>query len=183
VSNKVNLAIVITILILILSLICISCTPSKSSKPSKFLTYTDKANGFSIDYPEGWYIKHPKKPPQLKVAIFSKKYGINPVGILVGKYRVPGYNLKSFSEYRIDHLSNNTKDFNFISTEELTVNDMKAIKHTYTRKVGQTKYKSVEICLVENGIGWIINCNSPLKTFDSNKPIFDTVLNSFSLSK
>jgi hypothetical protein len=178
VNNKISLTITIIFLFIVLSLSYGGCT---SPKPSQFLTYTDKANGFSIDYPKGWYIKHPKKPPQLKVAIYSKKYGISPVGILVGKYNALGYDVKSFSKNRIKYLANNTQNFNSISTEEITINGRKAIKHVFTSKVGRTSYKSMEIYLVENGKGWIIRFTSPQKTFDSYKFVFNTSLNSFKL--
>ena len=179
-SKKVILTIATLVLVITLSGVGVSCKPSE---PAQFLTYTDEANGFSIDYPQGWHIKHPKDPPELKVSIWSKQYGLNPVGTLVGKYEAPGWDLEGFSELRMQHLSDKSEDYAPISTEELTVNGMPAIKHTYTKTVTLTSYKSVEIYLVENGTAWILAFDCPQKSFDSYESIFDTAINSFRLLK
>jgi hypothetical protein len=149
--NK-KFVLMITILALVgaLSVSGGSCGPSE---PSQFVTYTDEANGFSIEYPDSWHIKTPKEPPELKVSIWEKEFGLNPVGLMVGKYAASGYNLEGFSEFRKDFLSDNTKDYKSISTEELTIDDVPALKHTYNETVGTTTYKSVEVCLIRDGTG------------------------------
>jgi len=65
-SKKAILTIATPVLGITLSGIGVSCM---SLEPSQFLTYTDEANRFSIDYPQGWYIENPKERPTIKVAI------------------------------------------------------------------------------------------------------------------
>jgi len=94
----------ITILILVvtlstLSIISVSCGPQE---PIKFSTYTDEVNGFSIEYPYNWHTDIPKDNPEIKVSIWEKEIGINPVGIMVAKYAASGYSLEDFFEYRMD---------------------------------------------------------------------------------
>lgn len=176
-SKKVLLTIATLVLVITLSSIGVSCGPSQ---PSQFLTYTDEANGFSIDYPQGWSIEHPKDPPELKVSIYEKKYAFNPVGILVGKYQIPGLSLEGFYVSRIEALLDSCADYASISTEELTINGRPAIKHIYTGiPVAPTPYKFVEVYLVQNGTEWILKFSCPQESFDSYKSTFDTALNSF----
>ena len=174
---------IITILslVLTLSILSIIITGCTTSEPSQFVTYIDEANGFSIEYPDNWHTDTPKDPPEVKVSIWEKEFGLNPVGIMVAKYTASGYTFESFFEYRKNYLASNTKDYSPVSTEELTISSVPAIKHTYTKTVGTTTYKSVEICLVKDNKGWILVFNSSAKSSDSYKPIFDTCFNSFRL--
>lgn len=163
----------------ILGVIGISCG---SSEPPQFVTYTSETEGFSIDYPDSWNAGDSREP-QVKVAIWEKEFGPNPVGIMVAKYATSGYNLESFAEFQINALPDITEDYISISMEQLTISGISAIKHTYTNTVGPTTYKSVKAYLVENGTGWILGFDSPQKSFDSYSYIFETFLNSFKLLK
>ena len=177
-SKKVILIITILALWATLSIIGGGCGPLE---PSQFVTFTDEANGFSIDYPDNWHIKTPKDPPELKVSIWEKGFGLNPAGLMVGKYAASGYSLEDFSEFRKNFLIDNTEDYTSISTEELTIDTIPALKHTYTETVGSASYKSVDVCLIKDGTGWILRFNSPQKSFDSYKSIYETSFDSFSL--
>ena len=166
------------VLVIILSVIGVNCGPSG---PPQYVKYTDDANGFSIDYPEGWHVEHPKEPAELKVAIWSKKWGTDRAAIMVAKESVPGLSLEAYSKLRIQHLSDTDKDYAPVLTEELTISGIPAIKHTYTSTVGQTSYTSVQVYLVENGTGWVFGFVCPQKSFDSYRPIRDTAFNGFRL--
>ncbi len=179
-SKKVILTIATLVLVITSSGIGVSCGPSE---PAQFLTYTDEADGFSIDYLQGWDIEYTEERPEIKVAIWSKKFGLNPVGILVAKYEASGYSLEGFSELQMGALPDITEDYVPISTEELTINGIPAIKHTYTETVVPTTYTSVKAYLVANGTGWILGFYCPQESFDSYKSTFDTALNSFRLLK
>lgn len=179
-SKKVIFKITTLAMVAILSIIGGSCRPLE---PSQFVTYIDEVNGFSIEHPDGWHVGTPKEPPELKVSIWEKEFGLNPVGIMVAKCAASGYSLESFAEFRIDALSDTAEDYAPISTEELTINGIQAIKHTFTETVGPTTYKSVEVCLVVDGTGWILRFNSPQKSFDSYKSTCDTSFYSFRLLK
>jgi len=178
--KKAILTIATLVLGITLSGIGVSCM---SLEPSQFLTYTDEANGFSIDYPQGWYIEHPKERPTIKVSIWSKRLGVNRACIMVTKESVSVQSLGSYSELRMQHLSGTTKDYVSISTEELTINDISAVRHTYTDTNGTTPYKTVQVYLVDDGSGWLFGFACPQKSFDSYKSTFDTALNSFRLLK
>jgi len=179
-SKKAILTIIALVLVITLSGIGVSCGPSE---PYQFLTYTDEANGFSIDYPQGWYIEHPKERPTIKVSIWSKRLGVDRACIMVTKESVSVQSLESYSELRMQHLAGTTKDYVSISTEELTIDDISAVKHTYTDINGTTTYKSMQVYLVDDGTGWLFGFACPKKSFDSYKSTFNTALNSFRLLK
>jgi len=177
-NKKVVLIIIILALVVTLSVTFVSCGPPE---PSKFVTYIDKAGGFSIDHPDGWRVEIHKESSDVKVSIWEKEFGLNPVGIMIAKYAASGHSLESFSEFQIGALPDITEDYVPISTEEITINGIPAIKHIHTSTINPTTYKSVRVYLVSNGTGWILGFNSPQKSFDSYKSTFDTSLNSFSL--
>ena len=170
-------AIAALLLVTVFCIISASCGPSE---PLRFLTYSDEVNGFSIDYPQGWDV-NPKKSSDVKVAIWSKKFGINAAGILVVKDNAPGHTLKTFSDFQIAALPDIIDDYAPISTEELTVDGIPAIRHTYNQTATSTAYTTVNVYLVEDGKGWIIGFPCPQKSLDSHKSIFDIALDSFRL--
>jgi len=179
-SKRVILTIATLVLVITSSGIGVSCGPSE---PAQFVTYTDEADGFSIDYPEGWYIEHPEDRPTIKVAIWSKRLGANRACIMVTKESVPVQSLESYSELRMQHLSDTAKDYVPISTKELTINGTPSIKHTYTETLGTTPYTGMQVYLVEDRTGWLFGFACPQKSFDSYKSTCDTALNSFRLLK
>jgi len=179
-SKKVILTIATLVLAITLSGIGVSCGPSE---PTQFVTYTDEANRFSIDYPQGWHIRHPSNPPQLKVSIWLKQVGTNQACILVGKYEAPGYSFEAFSEFRMQDLLDRNEGYAPISTDELTINGIPAKRHTFTETVTLISFRIVEVYLVENGTGWILRFAAPQKSFDSYESTCNTVLNSFRLLK
>lgn len=155
-----------------------SCGPSE---PLQFLTYTDEANGFSIDYPQGWDIKY--EQPKYKVAFYIETWDLKVVCIFVYKEWSRGLSLEWWSETLIQAACDNVEDYVPISTEELTINGMPAIKHTCTCTIGSTPCKKVMVSLVEGETVWTLFFDSPQKSFDSYKSTFDTALNSFRLLK
>jgi len=127
-NKKTILIVTFLVLIGILSVIGLSCGPSR---PPQFATYTSETEGFSIDYPDSWNAGDSREP-QVKVTIWEKKFGFNPIGMRVAKYAAPGYNLESFAEFQINALQDITEDYISVFTEKLTISGIPAIKHTYT---------------------------------------------------
>jgi len=178
VSRKVILTVVALVLVATLSGIGISCKPSK---PAQFVTYTNEANEFSIDYPQGWRVEPDLSDPHIRVKICKSLWDQN-VGVQVAKYWDEIGGLDSFSQSQIKAASN-FEDYVPLSTEELTINGIPAIKHTYTATASPKSYKFVQIYLVKNETGWLLHFFCTGKDFDSREATFDTILNSFRLLK
>ncbi len=172
--------ILITMLVLVITLsgIGVSCGPSE---PAQFVTYTNEADGFAIDYPQGWDIEHPTEEPKHKVSICTETWRLQAVCIMVYKDASRGLSLEWWSESLMQSARDNAEDYASISTMELTVNGMPAVKHTFTRTIGTTSCTTVMVCSVEGETVWTLFFNSPEGSFDSYKSTFDTALNSFRL--
>ena len=177
-SRKVVLIVAGLTLVVALSIISLSCG---CSKPAQFVTYTDEVNGFAIDYPEEWHVEHPSNDPQIKVAIWRKKVNQSPIGIIVTKYEASGHTLESFSGFQIGRLPDKIDDYAPISTEEITINGMPAVKHIYNETLASHLYTSVQVYLVQGGAEWILAFHSPQESFASYESTGDTALNSFRL--
>jgi hypothetical protein len=84
----------------------------------------------------------------------------------------------------IDTDDNNSTDRNKISKRTLIIDGNTAIEDVYI--VNNTTsfpevYKVKEIFLVKKGFIYSISFYSPVNSFDSNKPIFDMILNSIKI--
>ena len=177
-SKKVILIIASLALAVSLSVISVSCGFLGSTE---FVTYTDEANGFAIDHPEKWHVEYPSAHPQIKVAIWKRKVGHDPIGIMVYKSEASGHTLESFSEFQIDVLADRVNDYVPISTEEITVNGMPAIKHVYTQTITSHLYTAIKVYLVQGGAEWVLAIHSPQESLESYQSTFDTALSSFRL--
>lgn len=177
-SKKAILTIATLVLVITLSSIIMSCGPSE---PSQFLTYTDEANGFSIDYPQGWDIKYYAEHPKYKVQFYTVTWELKAVCIAVYKYGASGVNLEGLSELHIKTAPDNFEDYVPISTKELTINGIPAVKHTFTQTIDSTSYKTVMVYLAEGGTEWTLFFDSSQKSFDSYKSTFNTTINNFRL--
>jgi hypothetical protein len=179
-----------------------SCGPSQ---PTQFETYTDEASGFSIDYPQGWDVVTDVAHVNVLCNIWEYKLAKEKTGVQVAKYseRVAASesfsaselkeavgSANSFSALLMEGLPDNYQDYVAVSAEELTINGIPAIKHTFTGSIkirlafgvpDTISYKWVQVYLVENGVGWLIHCSCPEESFDSYESTWDTVINSFRL--
>jgi len=176
-DKRVILAIA-TLLVTTSGLIGGSCGTSETST---FVTYTNEAKGFSIDYPEGWEVEPFPEPPKSMVAISTKTWNLKTVRIMVFKSEALDLTLADFSEVQIQWACDNTADYTLIFTEALNVRGIAAIKHTYNCTIASTNYFSMKVYLVQNGTGWILCFDVPQESLDSYESIFDSSLNSFRL--
>ena len=177
-SKKVISIIASLALAVALSVISLSCGPSG---PPQFMTYTDESNGFAIDYPEEWHIEYPSGHPEIKVAIWKRQVGHDPVGIIVAKYEASGHTLEGFSEFQISILPDSLDDYAPISTEEITINSMPAVKHTYNETITSHPYTTLKVYLVQGGADWVLAFHSPQESLESYQSTLETALNSFCL--
>ena len=202
-SRKVILTVVALVLAATLSSIVISC---KLSNLAQLVTYTNEANEFSIDYPQGWDIVTDVVGIHGACNIWEHKLATEKVGVQVARYSEASAHdhfstsqlneavgsAESFSALLIKTLTDDYQDYAPVSTEELTVNGVPAIKHTFTGSVNirlafgvpdTVSYKWVQVYLVQDEVGWLLHFSSPEEEFDSHEATFDIMLNSFRLLK
>jgi hypothetical protein len=166
------------LLVMTSSLIGVSCGTSETVT---FVTYTNEAKGFSIDYPEGWVVEPFPETPKSMVSISTKTWNLKTVRIMVFKSEAPDLSLADFSELQMQSVRDTAKDYALIFTEASTVRGISAIKHTYNCTIASTTYFSLKVYLVQDGIGWILCFDVPQESLDTYESIFDSSLNSFRL--
>ena len=176
--NKSIILTVATLLVTTSGLIGVSC---EALETPQFVTYTNEAKGFSIDYPEGWEVEPFPEHPKGMVSICTKTLLLKDVCINVYKTEAPLLSLEDFSEVQIQSACDITEDYTLTSREELVINGILAIKHDYNCTRGSTTYFSLEVYLVYDGKGWILSLYAPLEAFDAYESIFDSSLKSFRL--
>ena len=201
VSKKVSLTIIALVLFVALSGIDISC---KSSSPAQLMKHADESQGFSIDYPKGWDVVTDVAHVNVLCNIWKNKYSSNLAGVQISKYadkkaaslRFTTSQLKeavtsvdTFSALLMKGLPDDFADYEPISTEQLTINGIPAIKHTFTGSVFKrtagiqysVDYNYVQVYLVKNGVGWTLHFPCSEEDLDSYESTFDTILQSFRL--
>ena len=166
------------LLVVTSSLIGGSCGTSETAN---FVTYTNEAKGFSIDYPEGWEVEPFPEPAKSMVAISTKTWNLKTVRIMVYKSEELDLNLEDFSEVQIQWACDNAEGYTLTFTEASTVRGIPAIKHTYNCAIASTTYFSMKVYLVQNGTGWILCFDAPQESLDFYESIFESSLNSFRL--
>ena len=169
---------VATLLVTTSGLIIVSCGPSETSQ---FVTYANEAKGFSIDYPEGWEVEPFPEHPKSMVSICTKTWNLKEVCISVYKSEAPDLSLGGFSEAQIQSACDITEDYTLISTEEIDIDDIPAIKHNYNCTRGATIYVSIEVYLVQDEAGWVLSFYAPQESFDTYKSDFASSIRSFRL--
>ncbi len=174
-------SIILTIACLLVITPCLIGGSCGAAETANFVTYTNEAKGFSIDYPEGWEVEPFPETPKSMVSISTKTWNLKAVRIMVYKSEAPDLNLEDFSEAQIQWASDNVADYALIFTEASTVRGVSAIKHTYSYTVASTTYVSLKVYLVHNGTGWIVCFDAPQESLDAYESIFDSSLDSFRL--
>jgi hypothetical protein len=173
--------IILAIACLLVMTSCLVSGSCETSETVNFVTYTNEAKGFSIDYPESWEIEPFPEAPKSMVSISTKTWNLKTVRIMVYKSEAPGLSLEEFSELQMQSVSDTAKDYALIFTEAFKVRDIAAIKHTYNCTIASTVYFSLKVYLVQDGTGWILCFDVPQESRDAYESIFESSLNSFRL--
>lgn len=155
-----------------------SAAPSSNSK-------TFSGEGISFNYPENWNTN----ATGLSALIVSVK---DPSETIDNQSTTKVYITKSDITYEnpqdaLDDEKRTLKNCTIISEENKTINGAKAYQFIATmeneygvEKGSVTKYLYIAIQnMEENGKYYIIECKAPEKDFDTKKPGFEMIINSF----
>ncbi|MBA7594491.1 hypothetical protein ES703_01435 [subsurface metagenome] len=180
----------------ILLLLCFACgggeeeaTPTPTPTAG-YLTYTDEANGFSIWYPEDWDRDESAEGTTLFRSPRSFPCGgsapdeFHPY-VCVYYWQYPS---KVDLQQEFDLLkqeSEQWRGYTHISTEEMTVNGVPAIKHVFTYRLEVTShtFKRAYVVLANERTLYIIECFCQECAWDWEGcwPNFDTIIHSFQI--
>lgn len=146
-----------------------------------FLTHVNEAVGFSISYPETW-----KKMPESGDFLVGFEapeieYGDHASCIVAHDELSTTESLQSYFAKTKRDLQRQFKDYTPISEEELTIDQMPAIRHVYTASDKKMTLKLMQIYLNQGKVGLVVSFTSIHDAFESYQPTFETIANSFHL--
>lgn len=154
-------------------------TPTPTS-PAGYLTYTDKANGFSISYPEDWDIVQDWMSTHVSFRD-SVLYGIFASTIdVVSEDLLYSMSIQAFHDAAKLNFQD-SEGYTLVSEEELIIDGKTAIKHVYTMSVLGLTGKQMEVYLMEDKTVWILNFNTVPAFWSQYEDTFNTVARSFRL--
>ena len=146
-----------------------------------FLTHADESVGYSISCPEPW--KRMSESADILVGFEAPEaeFGITASCVLAHEEVPVQESLQSYFARSKGNLQKRLKEYNLISEEELTIDQMPAIKHVYSFSNKNVTFKQMQIYLKQGKVGWVTTCSSAPDVFGSYQPTFETVAASFHL--
>ena len=157
--------------------------PPVTPTPSPgLLTYRDNVNGFSIAYPKDWEtMPQVFLPEGIVVGFWRGTDQADPSNYNVGVSEWPsGMSVEDF--YQLARSESETEvGYSFISKDNLTINGIPAIKHTFTfTSEGQT-LKAMQVLLVKDDAAWLITIGSTPEFFTTHESTFNAIIDSFQI--
>jgi hypothetical protein len=147
-----------------------------------FLEYVDEAVGFSISYPENWQITSGSSDFLVGFGAPEAEAGIQASCIVAHEVVTRKENLQSYFTRIKGNLKKKLKGYTPVSEEEITLDQIPAIKHVYTFFDKNVTFKQMAIYLKQGEVGWVINCSCSPDAYNSYQPTFEAVAASFQLS-
>jgi len=149
-----------------------------------YLVHTDEANGFAISFPENWGKMQEHKWESW--GVLAQYESDSDCQLAVPNFSVKNEELSQpmSVEAWFEELKSNLtaiEGYTPISEEELTVDDVAAIKHVFAFDVGVAIFNGMQLYLVAGTTGWTSTCQCLSECWSQYGPIFDTIAGSFRL--
>jgi hypothetical protein len=162
--------------LIVVPLLAASCCGS-----SGYTEYTDEANGFTISHPHDWNKLPDEEVPQRMLVIFRPDSSCGNVtesiNVVKGELSEAMTLDELFAEQQIS--LNMLGNYTSISTENVTVNGIDAIKHVFSAIGAPNKIiKAMQLCLMDGMTVWIVTCRCDPECYDGYETMFNTVVNS-----
>jgi hypothetical protein len=153
--------------------------PVPTSIPMK--TYVNDQFGYAMAYPDTWLL-YDYYPNDVQI---TPQVGI--VNVLIEESDLAeGATLKSFYTGDIENYRGNYTNFELVSTTEVRAGDalpgVEAVFVASPKQTPELKYKYRILYMVRGQQGFAIITYSLLDTWETNAPVFDSMIKSFNLS-
>jgi hypothetical protein len=164
-------------LLSIAAIFAVACGSSKTSTPG-FETYTDTTNGFSISIPDSW------EPDQQESGIYfispSTCAEWYPFGAVTASYAEGYTSTQTYYSEIIGPYIEDFADYKLVSTENLRIDGIPAIKviYTYVDDYGYSVQETFCI-LVDQGTAWLITGSCDTTCWNTYQGTFNTMSSSF----
>lgn len=145
--------------------------------PSGFLAYNDIVNGFVIIYPEDWEMIPKETARFAAVGFWDRQQGADINSFYVMNAVLPyAMDVEDYFESVKGYFRGEYPYYTPVSTETMTVNGRKAIRHTWTFDVDGVTYKYVRQYMVHRKTIWLLEAGCTLGSFDNYRGIYNTMM-------
>ena len=151
--------------------------------PSKTTAiYTNSDNGFTIEYPKTWIDKSKETTKPSVLALFMDPKSCDSIGanfVIMKETLDTALSAKAYFDLTQSALRTNMSQYTPLSTDEVTINGSKAIKHDYTWVNDNKTVHQRIIFLVKNKTGYLIIFSCAQSCYDNSASDFGKISNSF----
>ncbi|MBN1691653.1 MAG: hypothetical protein JW901_11590 [Dehalococcoidia bacterium] len=153
----------------------------RGSQSSTFKTYQDSIHGYSFFYPAGWKQVDPALLQAGEYIAFWDPDKGNGMPPYVSISEIPLVERMTLADYFKSEMTmvNRDESYTFISSEDIVINGIPAKKHVALFDHETTPAKVMQGIMVYGNSGWIVNCMCSPSKYNTYKPTFDSILNSF----
>jgi len=180
--NKI-VAIAVACVIVIIVVVIIATRPTTTSipqPPAGFALYNDVVSDFAIVYPEDWEMIPKENMEFALVGFWDHQQGATTNSFYVMKASLPyTMDVEDYFESEERYFPGEYANYNPTSTDTLTINGLKAVKHTWTFTVSGDGFKYVREYIVERKTIWLLEAGCTLDSFDSYQSVYNTMMSGF----
>jgi len=181
--RKKLVGITVACVIAIIVLVVIATRPPATSipqPPAGFAMYNDIVSGFAIVYPEDWEMIPKHDIDFALVGFWDRRQGATMNSFYVMKASLPyAMDVDDYFESEEGYFPGEYANYTPISTDTLTLNGRKAIRHTWTFTAGSDTYEYIRQYIVDREIIWVLEAGCALESFDSYQSVYNTMMSGF----
>ena len=179
-------------LALLLGFIVMACTPAPETgitappatsvpqPPFGFSMYNDVVSSFAIPYPEDWEMIPKENIEFALVGFRDRQQDAITSSFLVIKADLPQeMDVEDYFGLEKAYFPGEYADYTPISTNTLTLNGKKAIKHTWSFTLGGDTLKYIRLYVIDEKVVWVLEAGCFKESFDSYKNTYDTMISGF----
>lgn len=153
--------------------------PEAPTGYKSYTGYTNTWNEFFVIYPEGWRDYDVESACCAFIGPIQND-GIFPDFVVTGEALSFEMTVQECFEIYRDQ-NQYYEDYEEVSTEEITVNGVFAIKHTFTLTIDRISCTLAQVYLITNESAYILTLGSSTKDYPNFTETFDNLINSFQL--
>jgi len=182
--NKKKLAgILIACVIAIIVIVVIATRPPATSipqPPAGFAAYNDIASGFAIVYPEDWEMIPKQNIEFALVGFWDRRPGATTNAFYVMKASLPyAMDVEDYFESEEGYFPGEYANYTPTSTDTLTLNGRKAVRHTWTFTASGDSFKYIRQYTVDHKTIWLLEAGCVLDSFDGYQSVYNTMMSGF----
>ena len=142
--------------------------------------YNDVVSNFAIPYPEHWEMIPKERIEFALVGFRDSQQSASANSFLVMKANLPyEMDVKGYFELEKTYFPGEYANYTSASTSTLTLNEKKAIKHTWSFTLGGDTLKYIRLYVIDKKVVWLLEAGGSIESYDSYKNTYDTMMSGF----